>query len=636
MAWSLAVSSESASFDLPGEGIAHLVLSLNRIGVVRALLLPYGQTELGRIDVGPWGVKLKAISDTLSIQPGQARPPGGHTTATAAALDPRTEKYELRPCTGEFSEAIFLRHGDIITSPKVAAHLTCRWTDSKVQVNSSMTDAVQVTDSAHTNGVEETPEEDTEDEDLDNTITAGSETKKLPQPQATPQFSNQQSVVVQETPTAPRITGPNNSLDVLEIEISHFEPVEETPTSSPASEREAEPFSTAYTEEPQDKASENAAKPVEPYEALPNASESPSIDALNTEVEGVNGTHEDAHQRKSKSSPQMQIPPRSSRKRASSTVDQDSSDAVSTSRFNKRAKTTKSSHDNNQDDTHGAIRDSRMENTDIEPPRKAATRTKKRLSEVAEATEEAVTPRSQRSSQRSTTAAIDTYEGPTPRVAFSNSSILKTNQAVKFLKKQGGAHVEALNDDFNILCIRDGDLPKKAKVLRAIARGVPIVTDKWLLDSAKAVHFLSLAAYKPSVPKQEKEWKFKLEDVLGQPQAPFKRINIHFTKSLKAVYQPFTEIEEVCKAAGANKVTSARINKTEDFIVLAKEDDDAEAQKLMQDGVRCYTRDLLTHSIFRGLLDLDSDEFRIDSGAVAAAGATDAPKEKKKRGREST
>jgi hypothetical protein len=176
---------------------------------------------------------------------------------------------------------------------------------------------------------------------------------------------------------------------------------------------------------------------------------------------------------------------------------------------------------------------------------------------------------------------------------------------------------------------KDGDLRKTPKVLLAIAHGIPIVTDKWLLDSAKATHFLSVSAYKLSAPKQEKHWNFKLDDILAQPQTPFEDHTIHFTKSLKAYYKPFTEIEAVCKAAGA-KVTSSRMKKTGDSIVLALDNEDPEAQKLMQDGVKCYHRDLIAYSIVRGSLDLDSDEFRIGGGAA------ESPKEKKRKGRKST
>jgi hypothetical protein len=176
--------------------------------------------------------------------------------------------------------------------------------------------------------------------------------------------------------------------------------------------------------------------------------------------------------------------------------------------------------------------------------------------------------------------------------------------------------------------VKDGDLRKTSKVLLAVAQGIPIVTDKWLLDSAKATNLLSVSAYKLSAPKQEKEWKLVLDDVWGKPQTPFEGHSFHFTKSLKAVYNPFTEIEAVCKAAGAKSITSTRMNKTGDVIALALDEEDAEGQKLMQDGVTCYHRDLITYGILRGSLNLDSDEFKIE--------AAEATKEKKKKGRKST
>jgi hypothetical protein len=142
-----------------------------------------------------------------------------------------------------------------------------------------------------------------------------------------------------------------------------------------------------------------------------------------------------------------------------------------------------------------------------------------------------------------------------------------------------------------------------------------------------------LSAYKPSTSKQEEEWRFKFDDVFGQPQTPFEGYTIHFTKNLKAIYESFSEVVTVCKAAGAKTVTSTRMNTTDDNIVLANNyDDDPEAQKLIKDGVTCFTKDLFTYSIFRGFLDLQGDEFKIK-----APDADNTPsKGKKKRGRKST
>jgi hypothetical protein len=156
------------------------------------------------------------------------------------------------------------------------------------------------------------------------------------------------------------------------------------------------------------------------------------------------------------------------------------------------------------------------------------------------------------------------------------------------------------------------------KLIQAIALGVPIVTDKWLFDSAKTEHFLDLSPYKPSVPEQEKEWGFDLGKVWAEAQTPFNGYAIYFTPALKKTYTNFREMERVCQTAGA-KVASKRASKNDKIIVVAKEDEDPDAEKMIEDDETCYAKDLLTTSILRGNLNLDSDEFKIATKSAGGA-----------------
>lgn len=153
------------------------------------------------------------------------------------------------------------------------------------------------------------------------------------------------------------------------------------------------------------------------------------------------------------------------------------------------------------------------------------------------------------------------------------------------------------------------------KVIQAIALGIPIVTDKWLSESAKAEAFLDLSSFKPSVVEQETEWGFSLENVWGAAQTPFKGYSIYFTPTLRKTYSNFQEMDRVCQTVGA-KVVSKRTGKTDKVIVLAIEKGDPDADKMMADGETCYHKDLLTTSILRGSLDLDSDEFKLNAKSV--------------------
>jgi hypothetical protein len=57
-------------------------------------------------------------------------------------------------------------------------------------------------------------------------------------------------------------------------------------------------------------------------------------------------------------------------------------------------------------------------------------------------------------------------------------------------------HIPLLHVLLTTYSVRDGDLHKTPKILQSIATGTPIVVDKWLTDSAKAGHFLSVDAYR--------------------------------------------------------------------------------------------------------------------------------------------
>lgn len=382
------------------------------------------------VAVGPYGAKLEAINHFLSIQAGYASQP-------SAANDPRTTRYELQPRTDEHSEIILLRHGDVISSSMSTTNLTCVWNESEVQVNSSAAEAGIVA----LNGVEgvvETPEEETEDEDLDKTITAVKATQsKSQQPQATPQLSNQRSVIIQETPTAARVNGVTDYS--VPIDFNQPEPVGDTPTPEPTIQAEAEPYCTARTGQ-----SQNGTKTV-------------AIEATETKgfhdqsVAAVVETSEPAEDGLSDDTPQKSHHPKVliSRKRPSPAIDEADSDAELVGRSNKRAKKYAPSDNDTQD--------SRLSNIVVDTSPAAvptAKKGRKRKSEITELDEvmEATPSRSQKSSQRSNSAATtEPYQGNTPRVATSNSTLSEKSQAVKFLKKQGGSLIDSMKEPFNVL-----------------------------------------------------------------------------------------------------------------------------------------------------------------------------------------
>jgi hypothetical protein len=156
------------------------------------------------------------------------------------------------------------------------------------------------------------------------------------------------------------------------------------------------------------------------------------------------------------------------------------------------------------------------------------------------------------------------------------------------------------------------------KLLRAIALGIPIVTDRWLNESAQQSHLLAIHPYVPSQPAQEREWNVSIASIVGIPQPSILQNRVlYFTPALKSSYTSFQEAVEVCKAAGALSTISKQGSKVKDssnMVLLAAEGDDPDLLVLQESGHTCYTKDMLTNSILRGKMDLESDEFKIPIG----------------------
>ncbi|KAF1962304.1 hypothetical protein CC80DRAFT_158821 [Byssothecium circinans] len=501
--------------------------------------------------------------------------PGAHYEDDIA--DP-SEAFVLQPSSKERSEVILLRNNDVIHSSRLPnAHIALVWKAPEVQVNSSETPNAEIPDSEDATAPDGPEQETEDDEDLDRTVVIASNDSR-----ATPLLSAPRTEVIQETPTIDRI-----NLDV---------PLGEAFSTAPTKMDEMRDAKEVAAEEAPD-ANVKEDSPV-PSEPVTSRRRSPLVRIDNSS-------------RKKRASP-------------SDVDDEDEEDEIPAARPAKRRKA-------------GDVAAVTADKTSAQATtRKPAAKGRKRLSDTPQ---ESTPSRSQRGSQKgSQTSFQGDYEGPPPRVAFSLSSIKSTSNFVRFLKKNDGAFLEKVDDTCNVLCVKDDTpLVKTMKLLQSIALGIPIVTDQWLIDSSLAGRLLPLKPYMPSVPAQEKEWKFSLASVWSTPQNTlFEGYTILFTPALKATYADFKEVEQVCKAVGAKKVVckrpTAKDVESAETILLAADEGDAEAV-----GGTCFSKDFLTMSILRGgAIDLESEEFQfvakpgvaVGVGAGAGAKGAEAPKKK--------
>ena len=220
------------------------------------------------------------------------------------------------------------------------------------------------------------------------------------------------------------------------------------------------------------------------------------------------------------------------------------------------------------------------------------------------------TARDEQNSPSSTDAAICI-------VFASSSSVGDSKPFLKFLSSKGVKIVKSVHD-CTVLCVGK-ELKKTSKVILAVLLGKDIVMDSWVTDSAKGNDLLSIVPYLSRDPEKEAEWGISLEQAIYRGKKGLKILQdytIHFTPSVKKELgkNGFDELKEIAKCAGARSVSAALPKRSPEeapstFVVAAH--DDTEVAGLRKRGWRAYVKDIISLSVLRGKLDLESDEFLV-------------------------
>ena len=212
------------------------------------------------------------------------------------------------------------------------------------------------------------------------------------------------------------------------------------------------------------------------------------------------------------------------------------------------------------------------------------------------------------------------YTGSKPRAVFSNSTIPNRPHIMRFFSVQGGKEVNKITENgYDILVVGDNHLKKTSKLLLSIALGKPIVTDAWVIQSSKAEKLLDTDPFVPDDPEREEEWGFTLREANSRNnrRSLFSGKILYFTPALKKEYgSSFKEIEGLMKVVGADHVISKPPRELDEddgpnIIAVGLEHGDLDVVGLLEHKRTCFNKDLLSLSILRGKLDLESDEFRI-------------------------
>ena len=207
-----------------------------------------------------------------------------------------------------------------------------------------------------------------------------------------------------------------------------------------------------------------------------------------------------------------------------------------------------------------------------------------------------------------------------PRILFASSTNIDTqSRCMSFLQRNGAVKVDSVYR-CNLLCVGKGkELKRTSKLIQAIASGIDVVTDEWILQSVKDGRLLDPSAFLARDPEREAEWGITLSEAIErgkQGRKPFEGWTILFTPTLKKeLGKGFTDLKEIAMHAGAKTVRAVIPRKTPDemakTLLLAAEDDDVSI--FQENGWKCYRKDILTLSVLRSALDSESDEFLLSA-----------------------
>ncbi|KAI9718867.1 MAG: hypothetical protein M1828_006556 [Chrysothrix sp. TS-e1954] len=227
------------------------------------------------------------------------------------------------------------------------------------------------------------------------------------------------------------------------------------------------------------------------------------------------------------------------------------------------------------------------------------------------------------------TATVQPSTGPkskTPktiphRLAFSNSTIPDRPAIMKFLLAQPGFTIvkSPTPDNYDALLVGAGlPLPKTHKLLMTVALGKPVISDAWLRDSVTNGSLLPTAAYLPvsagGTKKQITSPDLKPDNI---PRNTLMRNKTLFiTPALKREYaREYANVPSLASLLSVRAVICKPLRSIDpaptDVILGSQKETDPDAIGLMERGLAVFTKQMLSMSILRGELDIESEEFRM-------------------------
>lgn len=213
--------------------------------------------------------------------------------------------------------------------------------------------------------------------------------------------------------------------------------------------------------------------------------------------------------------------------------------------------------------------------------------------------------------------------GRTPVVIFSNTNIQEQKTVIKSFTSLGGRITTSIKEA-TILVTGDGPLKKTGKLIMAVATGLDVVTEQWIVKTAGERQVQEPHEFLPRDPSREQEWGFNLEQAITRGKEGLTYLlagtTVFFTKQLETDLGSLDrELSQIAKTLGAEAVKHrlpavkdiGKYKETELLIIGAPHD--PQGAHVGRLGQKLFNKDILTMGALRGEIDRESGEFIIET-----------------------
>ncbi|ETI20141.1 hypothetical protein G647_08175 [Cladophialophora carrionii CBS 160.54] len=215
------------------------------------------------------------------------------------------------------------------------------------------------------------------------------------------------------------------------------------------------------------------------------------------------------------------------------------------------------------------------------------------------------------------------YAGPAPVVLFSGSTTIQDDRAVMSAFGRLGGKVGMTINNATVLCIPEGHVKKTGKLIMAVAKGIDIVTEKWITYSQRLGRFPGVAHYLPRDETQERAWGCNLRAAIQGGKEGLTHLlsgtTVYLTKELRhSLGNLERETSQIAWILGAEAV-KRRLPALKDKDTLSQTSvlvigvrDDPQGAHVGRLGQVLFNKDILTMAALRGRLERNSEEFVIE------------------------